>query len=508
MPTTPAAIPAGVMDIRFARPFFDTFPLGVLITDREGRIAYCNDAQCRIDDMEKSFLIGKLESEVYGPYLGPGIMNSCQATGKPILGFVCHYRTVRGKIVNGAYWVYPLFENDEVSGAVCLTQLLSSKAPMFSGPFTGEIPKNAGPLDLPLEIDSQGTEEEDAAPLQIVGANPEFRKMLSVAQRTASSPSPVMLCAETGCGKEVFVKAVRAAGNRCNKPYQAINCSAIPSTLLEGILFGATRGSYTGAVDRPGLLEEANGGIVYLDEVDSMPLELQPKLLRVLQDMRVRRLGSSKERSLDIKVISSIGASPAKILASGKLRPDLFYRLAVISIRIPPLRERMDDLEDLTSHFLDKYNKVLHKRITGVDDSVARLFRLYNWPGNVRELEHVIAGAVNLAAWETTLHMHHIPEHHRIALEGLLEPQTGIDSALLSGFTEPEFGRSFREDFTPRGAGITPLHARESEDLKSALRHTQGRLGRAAELLGISRQLLHYKMKKHGLSRKDFARGE
>ena len=500
---SPAFIPAGAFNLEFLQPFLDTLPLGVLITDRTGRITYCNEAQCRIDDMEKSFIVGKLESEIYGPYLGPGIMNSCQEAGKPILGFVCHYRTVRGKIVNGAYWVYPLFAGGEVTGAFCLTQLLSTKAPMFSGPFTGEIPKEPGAVDVPLDIGSTAGEQAEAAPQKIVGANPEFRKMLSVAQRTASSPSPVMICAETGCGKEVFVKAVRASGNRCNKPYQAINCSAIPSTLLEGILFGAVRGSYTGAVDRPGLLEEANGGIVYLDEVDSMPLELQPKLLRVLQDMRVRRLGSSKERLIDVKVISSIGASPAEVLASGKLRPDLFYRLAVISIRIPPLRERMDDLDDLTEHFLNKYNKVLNKRIAGVDDSVASLFRLYHWPGNVRELEHVIAGAVNLAAWETTLHLHHIPEHHRIALKGLPDAQTRGHSTLLSGFFAPEFSPE-EADPPQHDGGIDPLDKREADHVRKALHLTGGRLGRAAEQLGISRQLLYYKMKKHGIDKREF----
>ena len=530
-------IPTSSGDMDFIRMMYDSFPLGVLITNLEGRVVYCNEAQARIDDMDRSYMINKMENELYGPYLGPGIIRSCQETGQPILGFVCHYRTVKGKIVNGAYWVYPLRKNGEVTGALCLTQMLSTKSPLFAAASDVENTGANNSKGAPLALGGE-TQEEDSTPVSIVGANLQFRKMLSVAQRTASSPSPVMICAETGCGKEVFVKAIRAAGNRCNGPYQAINCSAIPATLLEGILFGATRGSFTGAVERPGLLEEAHGGIVYLDEVDSMPLELQPKLLRVLQDMRVRRLGSPKERLIDVKVISSIGASPSEVMASGKLRADLFYRLAVISLTIPPLRHRMDDLDDLTSHFMAKYNKILNKQITSMDDSVKKLLCLYHWPGNVRELEHVIAGAINLTAWEKTLHLHHIPEHHRLALERLQTAGSGnyhqdwqqdfsTGNFAGSGFMQPsnrQFEQNYGHPFGPRsehapaqghmqhpahapgfpqGRGL-PLAALEAEGISEALRLTKGHVTRAAGILGISRQLLNYKMLKHGIQRSDF----
>ena len=482
----------------------EALPLGVLITNLEGRVVYCNDAQARLDDMEKSFIINKLESELYGPYLGPGIMRTCQETGQPILGFVCHYRTVRGKIINGAYWVFPIKYKGEICGSLCLTQLLLNKLPMF--PPTDEYnPEDQNPAD--------GTADSPGV-LTIVGADQAFRRALSVAQTTAASPSPVLISGETGTGKEMFVRAIRESGNRHDQPYQAINCSAIPATLLEGILFGATRGSFTGAVDRPGLFEEANNGILYLDEIDSMPMELQPKLLRVIQEMRVRRLGSPVERPLNIKIISSIGATPAEVLASGRMRPDLYYRLAVISVVVPPLRERMGDLDDLIAHFITKYNKLLDKNITHVDDHLLSMFRRYDWPGNVRELEYVIAGAINLSAWENALHIHHIPDHHRLSLEGRVKAPTrpvsfGPHHRPLDPPAPPRVAPAlapdpFRGPAEPYESAGMSLSSREAEALSEAMTASKGSVSRAAEILGISRQLLSYKMKKHGLSRHDF----
>ena len=498
-------LPPWMADVGLLQPIFDNLPLGVLIIDLEGRIIYCNDAQAKIDDMEKNFIIGKLENDVYGPYLGPGIMRACQQTEQPLLGYVCHYRTVRGKIINGAYWVYPCFKNGEVVGSICLTQLLSTKRPLL------------GPSELKAAGGAE--EEEEAAPepgRAIVGSDPIFRKALSVIQTTANSPSPVLIAGETGTGKEMFAQAVRAASSRRNKPYQAINCSAIPSTLLEGILFGATKGSFTGAVERPGLFEEANGGIVYLDEIDSMPLGLQPKLLRAIQEMRVRRLGSAVERPIDVKIISSIGSNPAEALAGGRLRPDLYYRLAVITVLVPPLRERMGDLDDLISHFTAKYNRLLNKNVSSMDAELRDYFQNYSWPGNVRELEHVIAGAINLTTWEKTLHMHHIPDHHRLSMDPkrldiykttVAAPAPPVVSAPPEVISIDPVNRSRNLGAQPpEKPAARTLVRQEAETIADVLGQTCGRLSQAAKILGISRQLLSYKMKKHGLERESFLR--
>lgn len=484
----------GLQNDTFLQSLFNSLPIGALIVDNNGVVVYCNEAQARLDDMPVEFIVGKMETELYGPYVGPGIIRSCQLTGKPILGYVCQYRTVRGKIINGAYWVYPLYKNGEIVASLCLTQILANKTPLFSA--DGKIGANI--LQSVTESSFRAEEEKQknaSEPVHIVGGNSAFRRMLSVAETTASSPSPVMIFGETGSGKEMIVKAIRAASNRYDKPYLAVNCSAIPATLLESILFGSTKGSFTDATDRPGLFEEANGGIIYLDEIDSMPLELQPKLLRVLQDMRIRRLGATMERSINVKVISSIGMSPEALLDSGRLRPDLFYRLAVILLQIPPLRERKDDLKDLITHFMSKYNAVLKKNVTGMDNTVTNLFHDYDWPGNVRELEHIIAGAINLTAWESTLHMHHVPEHLRIFIQR--------QRTELSDFTQTVWHNTPAHDFFSLNDKNFNAST-EGGQLRVVLRKTSGHVSNAAKLLGISRQLMAYKMKKYAISRKDF----
>jgi arginine utilization regulatory protein len=288
--------------------------------------------------------------------------------------------------------------------------------------------------------------------------------------------------------------------SRSALPFLPINCAAIPLQLLEGLLFGTTKGSFTGALDRPGLFEEANGGTVYLDEIDSMPMELQPKLLRLLQEMRVSRLGSSREMALDVRIIGSIGSTAQEALEQGRIRPDLFYRLAVIVLHVPPLRERLNDLDELINYFVAKYNQQLRRKVVGFDDQVIGWFRRYSWPGNIRELENLVAGAINMAGNETVLTVDHLPYHY-VFLRGqeeqpsepIASPAESTESLATeqtSVSSEPEQKESFR--------------ANEIRTIKQHLGLANGRLTIAAKNLGISRQLLSYKMRKYGLSRYDF----
>lgn len=477
-------------DISFHRTLFDTLPLGVVIVDRQGIITYCNERQAQIDGMAVGDIVGKSEVEVYGPYIGPGIIVSCMETGTPLLGYVCQYRTRTGKLVSGGHWVYPLRKGGEVVAALCLVQPISTKSSLL---LTGKQLANGHIPDSPLPDEDHSPRAPD---VQVIGSNAAFRRMLNTAETTASSPSAVLISGETGTGKELIVNTIRNAGDRRDKPYLAVNCSAIPETLLEAMMFGVTKGSFTGAIERRGLFEEADGGIIYLDEVDSMPLSLQPKLLRVLQDMKVRRLGSAEERALNVKVISSISMAPEAALAEGRLRLDLFYRLAVITLRIPPLRERKDDLKDLADHFVAKYNHILKKNVKEIEPAVYALFEAYDWPGNVRELEHVIAGAINITAWEEVLRVHHIPEYQSIFMkEALRDGRAGHDALHAGQRPMPSTASS------PAGT----LRDQEIAAVETALAQAMGRISDAAAILGISRQLLHYKLKKYGIDRKRFA---
>jgi arginine utilization regulatory protein len=330
--------------------------------DCDDIIIYYNRAQGLIDNLTPAETLGRKERDVYGlPEFSPGIMRTCQKMKRPILGFMCTYYTLKNpsKIIPGAFWTFPLFDQTrELTGSICFT---------IATEDYGGIPKSViWPDYLPLTRPSK----------VIIGENQALVKTVNVAINMADSPSPILVTGETGVGKELVDRLVHEHSPRAAQPFLPINCAAIPLQLLEGLLFGTTRGSFTGALDRPGLFEEANGGTVYLDEIDSMPMELQPKLLRLLQEMRVSRLGSSREMALDVRIIGSIGSTAKEALELGRIRPDLFYRLAVIVLHVPPLRERLDDLDELINYFVAKYNQQLRRKVIGFDEQVINWFGL------------------------------------------------------------------------------------------------------------------------------------
>jgi len=230
----------------------------------------------------------------------------------------------------------------------------------------------------------------------IIGNNDILICCKDKAARASKTTSPILIYGETGTGKELFVQAIHNNSDRNNRPFIAQNCAAIPSNLLEGILFGISKGAFTGAEDKKGIFELANEGTLYLDELNSMPIELQGKLLRVLQDGTIRRLGSSKNRSVDIRFIVSLNEWPELLIEEGKLRKDLFYRLNVVRIDLPPLRNRKEDIPLIIEHFIKKFNEKFHADIDDIEiSSLEKLINL-DWQGNVRELEHVIEGVFNL----------------------------------------------------------------------------------------------------------------
>jgi len=481
--------------MRFALGFS---PVGVIVTDIEGRIVFYNKSQAKMDGNEQSEVIGKLEHEVLTPLSGSTSYSSiCHKTGEPIMGYIYHYRTFKGRELSAFCWVFPLLVNNRLAGSICFNHALLND-------FSHGPPKHLRPIQWPSITPVEPAQDS------LVGGNPIFQKALLLARSNGGNPLPVLVTGETGSGKELFAKLIHQSSTRADKPFMALNCSAIPRELLEGLLFGTVKGSFTGSIDRPGLLEEANGGTIYLDEIDSMSLELQPKLLRVLQEMRVTRIGSTRPVDLDLKLVSSISLSPQQALSSGNLRPDLFYRLAVVIIDIPPLRRRMDDLEFLCSHFMRKFSKLLNKDARKVGKNLWAMMSGYDWPGNIRELEHMIAGAVAaLPENENVITIDHVPNHYIQAFasaDSLSRPEivkaAWPGDSLVARSNGDSSGLSKVEALLK----VDPEGDRRNQiaNMVQAMKEAGGNISRAAKVLGLSRQVLSYRLLKLGLNRRDF----
>lgn len=473
--------PLGLNAIDFVS-ILDSLDEGVIITDTEGVITYYNQTQAKIDDIDAEFVIGKKVTDIYELNGDTSLIMLCLKRGKPIRNLTFFYKTVFGKIANTICSTFPIQQGSRMTGVICLVkdyQLLRRSAPAVAIPDFKPHKTN-------------GTRYTFA---DIIGQNHTLLQSIETSRAAADSPSPVMLIGETGTGKELFAQSIHNQSHRNKNSFVAVNCAAIPETLLEGLLFGTTRGAFTGAMDKPGLLEHANGSTLFLDELLCMPVSLQVKLLRVLQENKVQRIGSTKEISLDVKIVSSMNKSPREAIALNELRIDLFYRIGVVMVKIPPLRERLDDLPALVNYFILTLNNSLGTNVHRVDDQVMNHFYNYHWPGNIRELEHLLEGALNIVGYDEDLTMKYFSPADTMDqpnLEPLPANMTSSPPALPVG---PEL---IPEDF------MASQTEREMDALKRVLLRTNGNISRASAILGISRQLFHYKMKKHGLCRDQF----
>ena len=297
----------------------------------------------------------------------------------------------------------------------------------------------------------------------------------------AQLDSPVLIYGETGTGKELVAEALHSEGKRAGKPFVSQNCAAIPANLLESLFFGTEKGSYTGALTRKGLLEEADGGTLFLDEINSMDIALQAKLLKVLEEKKVRRLGGSRDICFDVRIVTATNEPPWPLVREGRLREDLYYRLGVVRLTLPPLRERPCDVPLLAAHFLEHYNRKLGRKVGGISEQALRLMEQYDWPGNIRELRNAIEGALVVAQGRQLT----------VAdLEEILGGRLGLEETLprQSGELQLEEGFSL----------TNALERYEWEILSRAMRQA-GSISQAARLLGLSRQNLKYKLQKYNL---------
>ncbi len=501
-------------------PLLENFYEGITVTDALGRVLFMNDEQARMDDIQSETVIGKKVTAIYQVDDGVSPTMQCLKTGNHVKGLACYYRTNLGKLVNSIHNIFPLYEGKKLIGSICFIQDFSLIEQKFDSVSQSEKLKifqksNKLPTGKSNKQLGNGTcfNFHD-----IIGESREFLESTEVAKLAAQSSSSVMLFGETGTGKELFAQSIHNHSSRRREKYVAVNCAAIPENLLEGILFGTSTGAFTGAVDKQGIFEKANGGTLFLDEINSMTVGLQAKLLRFLQDRKVRRVGSLEEVEIDCKLISSVNKNPHISIANKQLRPDLFYRLAVVFIQIPPLAERLDDLQMLIPHFLQKCNVQMGKKVNALSGEVMALFENYPWPGNVRELEHMIEGAMNLVKTHGTITKRHLSPHFHLHFKKGSEKLKGKSlSHKTSKSSErntngrinyyfPSTSSAMQDKETPNQVA-TLFKKRDEKEMsliKDALEKTSGKPSASARLLGISPQLLNYKMKKYTINYKKY----
>ncbi len=322
----------------------------------------------------------------------------------------------------------------------------------------------------------------------IIGASPGIAELYAILERVADTPTTVLITGESGTGKELVARALHEHSSRKDKPFIKVNCAAIPKELIESELFGYERGAFTGAVSsKPGRFELANGGTLFLDEIGEIPIEMQVKLLRALQESEFERVGGIKTIHVDVRLVAATNRDLKKLIASGGFREDLFYRLNVVPIRLPALRERTSDIPLLVEHFLTKFNERLKKKVEGAEPDATETLVAYPWPGNIRELENVIERAVLFCDGPRLRAMDLAPEIRGIpAMTNVPMPEADLQAALAGDGGLKEHVK-------------VAMSRLEKELVSRALQQTNGNVTHAARLLKISRKGLQLKMKELGL---------
>lgn len=322
---------------------------------------------------------------------------------------------------------------------------------------------------------TQADEEQvESSEREIIGSNIKMKEIYEVIQTVAPTNCTVLIEGESGTGKELIADALHHQSNRKDEPFIKVNCAAIPTALMESELFGHVKGSFTGAIkDKKGKFELADGGTIYLDEIGDMETSLQAKILRVLQEKEFTQVGSESTKQVDVRVIAATNKDLQNAIGTGEFREDLFYRLNVINIKLPPLRERKDDLPLLINHFIEKFNSVLNQSIKGVSQDALKILLQYEWPGNIRELENALERAMIMSHSEF-IEVENLPEHITHTREESVSEDSSFQHA------KQQFEKSLLED---------------------ALTRCNGSITQAANMLGISRHAFRYQMGKYEIKK-------
>ncbi|MDY5305479.1 MAG: sigma 54-interacting transcriptional regulator [Fusobacterium gastrosuis] len=463
---------------------------GIHFIDKSGITRLYNHKMAEIENISRESIIGKRFS--------PNIFKSLSEMDSTLLRVlkenvaikdnIQKYLNKSGKEIITINSTIPIEINGEIIGALEIAKDMTSIKSLSDEVIKLQKINENFDKDTVFNENKQ-TNKKSYEFKDIIGESSQIKKAIYMAKKASENDAAVLIYGETGTGKELLSQSIHYNSGRKNGPFLAINCAALPETLFEAILFGTTKGSFTGAIDKAGLFEQANGGTLLLDEINSISPQMQAKLLRALQEKVIRRIGGTKDISVDVRVISTTNENPKDIIKSGKMRLDLYYRLNVIFLEIPPLRERTEDVLLLTNKFIENYNMKLDKNIKGISEDVKKIFTKYLWPGNIRELDNVIYSSMIMADEnilnKNSLNMYWDDELLKkdeetqdtyINLVGLKEEIEGINSSLEDRVSKIE------ENY-----------------IRNAIEAYPNNLSKAAAFLGISRQALQYKMKKYNI---------
>lgn len=458
------------------KKIINTINESVAVCDLEGNLIVFNDANEKFENMLKENVLGKKITDLYDLNRETSLLFKAIKEEKPILDQHQVYTTFSGKRIDVMVDTYPLYDKNKIIGAVSImrdyTKIkeLSTKILDLQDELINRKNKNTKSTQLAAKYSFE----------DIVGKSHILLKTISLSKKASKSDSPILIYGETGTGKELFAQSIHNFSDYRKGPFIAINCAAIPDNLLEGLLFGTVKGAFSDSVNRAGLFEQAQNGTLVLDELNSMSLNLQSKLLRVLQENRIRRVGGTEEINITTRVISIMNESPLQAVAKNRLREDLYYRLSVINIKTPSLRERKEDIPVFIDHFINKYSKILNKNIEKISEKTMYIFKNYNWPGNVRELEHAIEYGANIIDYNKTIISEDlIPEH----IKNNYINKNNNNNELIE-----------LEDF---------MRKNERKYLIKALKKNNWNVTQTAKVLNIKRQSLQYRMNKYDINKEE-----
>ena len=441
----------------------------VHIVDATGKTILYNEKMAGLEMTNREDILGKPFREVFSS-IPPQESTLYRALkeNQATINKQQTYRNRYGKEITTVNSTIPVEEDGQVIAAIEVSRDITEIKSLSNTIL--DLQKETLPVQKPKKPQIKRYQFDD-----IIGENKTFKEVVNLGKKAARTDASVFIYGETGTGKELFAQSIHFAGARRDNPFLAQNCAALPESLLEGILFGTEKGGFTGAVDRPGLFEQASGGTLLLDEISAMPYELQSKLLRVLQEDYIRRVGGSRDIPVDVRIIATVNEPPQELIEKGLLRKDLYYRLNVVNITIPPLRERLDDLPFLCDAFLEKHNKKYGKEVWMLSEGALKMLRNCTYPGNVRELENIIMSAVSLADRE-----------HVLTEKQLHLPDVELEKKGSAAGYDPS-AQSLDEY----------LRICEEQILRRCMAENEGNISAAARQLGIKRQTLQHKLKKY-----------